>query len=165
MNEIICPNCHKAFKVDEAGYADILKQVRDHKFEEELQNRLYLAEQDKISAIKLAEANIKNQLQNQIANKEKEIIELKANNERTLTEQLAKKENQITEQSIFGPRPLVHGRARRLGFPDQTSDGCCSGCDQRPGTNPGELPRTAARRGRALYHVPRGNLDEWSSGH
>ena len=97
MNEIICPNCHKAFKVDEAGYADILKQVRDHKFEEELQNRLYLAEQDKISAIKLAEANIKNQLQNQIANKEKEIIELKANNERTLTEQLAKKENQITE--------------------------------------------------------------------
>ena len=39
MNEIICPHCHKAFKVDEAGYADILKQVRDHQFEEELQNR------------------------------------------------------------------------------------------------------------------------------
>ena len=44
MNEIICPNCHKAFKVDEAGFADILKQVRDHKFEEELTNRLNLAE-------------------------------------------------------------------------------------------------------------------------
>ena len=37
MNEIICPNCKKVFKVDEAGFADILKQVRDHQFEEELQ--------------------------------------------------------------------------------------------------------------------------------
>jgi hypothetical protein len=42
MNEIICPNCKKAFKVDEAGFADILKQVRDHQFEEELNNRLAL---------------------------------------------------------------------------------------------------------------------------
>jgi hypothetical protein len=30
MNEIICPNCKKAFKVDEAGFADILKQVRNY---------------------------------------------------------------------------------------------------------------------------------------
>jgi hypothetical protein len=29
MHEIICPHCAKAFKIDEAGYADILKQVRD----------------------------------------------------------------------------------------------------------------------------------------
>jgi hypothetical protein len=36
MNEIICPKCKKTFKVDEAGFADILKQVRDHQFEEEL---------------------------------------------------------------------------------------------------------------------------------
>ena len=35
MNEIICPNCKKVFKVDEAGFADIVKQVRDHQFEEE----------------------------------------------------------------------------------------------------------------------------------
>ncbi len=97
MNEIICPNCHKAFKVDEAGYADILKQVRDHKFEEELQNRLNIAEREKNSAVKLAEANIKNEFQNLISNRDKEITELKANNERTLTEQLAKKDNQITE--------------------------------------------------------------------
>jgi hypothetical protein len=48
MNEIICPNCNKAFKVDEAGFADILKQVRDHEFEKELANRLDLAEKEKI---------------------------------------------------------------------------------------------------------------------
>ena len=39
MNEIICPHCKKAFKIDEAGFADILKQVRDHQFEEELKRK------------------------------------------------------------------------------------------------------------------------------
>lgn len=97
MNEIICPNCHKAFKVDEAGYADILKQVRDHKFEEEILNRLALAEKEKENAIKLAEANLKNSLQAEIANKDKEIIELKANSDRKLTEQLAEKDTLLAE--------------------------------------------------------------------
>ena len=63
MNEIICPNCGKVFKVDETGFADILKQVRDHQFKEELQARLNLAEKDKESSVKLAEANLKNSLQ------------------------------------------------------------------------------------------------------
>ncbi|MBK8145317.1 MAG: DUF2130 domain-containing protein [Bacteroidetes bacterium] len=97
MNEIICPHCHKAFKVDEAGYADILKQVRDYKFEEELQNRLHLAEQEKKNAIKLAEANLKNSLQDELANKDKEIIQLKANSERILSEQLVEKDNLLRE--------------------------------------------------------------------
>ena len=50
MNEIICPSCKKAFKVDEAGFADILKQVRDHQFDDELKKRLDLAEKEKVSA-------------------------------------------------------------------------------------------------------------------
>jgi len=79
MNEIICPNCKKVFKVDEAGFADILKQVRDHQFEEELQKRLTIAENEKVNAVKLAEANLKNSLQEDLAKKDKEISELKAN--------------------------------------------------------------------------------------
>ena len=63
MNEIICPNCKKAFKVDEAGFADILKQVRDHQFEEELTNRLVLAEREKQNAVELAKANLKSAMQ------------------------------------------------------------------------------------------------------
>ena len=82
MNEIICPNCHKAFIVDEAGFADILKQVRDYKFDEELQARLKLAEGEKISAIKLAEANITTLLQEKLSKKEQELTELKAKNEK-----------------------------------------------------------------------------------
>ena len=76
MNEIICPSCHKAFKVDEAGFASILKQVRDHEFEKEILNRLALAEKEKDSAVKLAEANIRNSLQEQLAKKEMELTAL-----------------------------------------------------------------------------------------
>jgi hypothetical protein len=78
MNDIICPNCKRVFKVDEAGFADILKQVRDHQFEEELRKRLDLAENEKINAVRLAEANLKNSLQENLTKKDKEIIELKA---------------------------------------------------------------------------------------
>jgi hypothetical protein len=95
MNEIICPNCKKAFKVDEAGFADIVKQVRDHQFEEELDNRLALAEKEKENAIKLAEANIKNSLQKELAEKDKQLTELKAQSDTELAEQLAKKEAEI----------------------------------------------------------------------
>jgi len=97
MNEIICPNCKKAFKVDEAGFAEILKQVRDHQFEEELQNRLNLADKEKESAVKLAEANVRNSLQEQIAKKDKEFTELKAQCELALSEKLNKKETEITQ--------------------------------------------------------------------
>jgi len=77
MNEIICPHCKKAFKVDEAGYAAILKQVRDQKFEEEIHARLQLAEQSKMDAIKLTEANIKNTIQQTISEKDKQLADLK----------------------------------------------------------------------------------------
>lgn len=40
MNDIISPHCSKAFKIDETGYADILKQVRDSDFEHQLHEQL-----------------------------------------------------------------------------------------------------------------------------
>ncbi len=95
MNDIICPHCKKVFKVDEAGFADILKQVRDHQFEEELRNRLDLAEKDKESAVKLAEATLRTSLQQVLAKKEQEFMELKARNEQALVQQMAKKEAEI----------------------------------------------------------------------
>lgn len=95
MNEIICPNCKKAFKIDEAGYADILKQVRDHQFEEELENRLAIAEREKENALKLAEANLKSLHQEEINRKEALINELKANSKTELAEKLSGKEQEI----------------------------------------------------------------------
>ena len=78
MHEIICPHCNKAFKIDDTGYADILKQVRDDDFEKQLHNRLELAEQDKRNAIELAQARITNELQITTSAKDSEIQELKA---------------------------------------------------------------------------------------
>lgn len=97
MNEIICPKCQKAFKVDEAGFADIVKQVRDHQFEEEILNRLALAEKEKESAVKLAEANIKNTLQEQLTKKDQELADLKAKKEIELSQKISQKENELLQ--------------------------------------------------------------------
>lgn len=78
MHEIICPHCSKAFKIDEAGYADILKQVRDGEFEQQLHERLELAEQEKRNAVALAEAKLVNASQQAAAAKDSEIQALKS---------------------------------------------------------------------------------------
>jgi hypothetical protein len=78
VNEIICPHCNKAFKIDEAGYADILNQVRDSAFEKQLHERLELAEQDKLKAVELAESKLSSELQKAAAAKDSEIQGLKA---------------------------------------------------------------------------------------
>jgi hypothetical protein len=78
MNEIVCPHCNKAFKIDEAGYADILKQVRDREFEKSLHDQLELAEKEKNTAIQLAKAQVAAELAQQSANKDIEIEKLKA---------------------------------------------------------------------------------------
>ena len=77
MKDINCPHCHKAFKVDEAGYADILKQVRNSEFEEQLHKELKLAETDKQKALELAKEKAASEMQRAAAAKETEIQSLK----------------------------------------------------------------------------------------
>jgi len=78
MHEIICPHCNKAFKIDETGYADILKQVHDSEFEQQLHDRLELAEKDKLKEVELAKSNIRNDMQEIAAAKDASIKELEA---------------------------------------------------------------------------------------
>ena len=78
MNEIICPHCDKAFKVDETGYADILKQVRNREFEKEIHERLERAETDKDSALRIAEQESANAIQKSIGEKDIEIERYKS---------------------------------------------------------------------------------------
>jgi hypothetical protein len=90
MHDIICPHCNKAFKVDETGYADILKQVRDSEFEEQLHERLELAEREKRSAVELAKSEVVNEMQKTTATKDAEIQELNAKlDANTVAQQLA----------------------------------------------------------------------------
>ena len=78
MHEIQCPHCGKAFKIDEAGYADILKQVRDGAFEQQLHERLELAEQDKRNAVELATTKVAAELQRAAVAKDAAIQGLQA---------------------------------------------------------------------------------------
>jgi hypothetical protein len=88
MHDIICPNCKKAFKVDEAGYADILKQVHDSEFGQQLHERLELAEKDKLKEVELVKSNIRNDMQEVVATKDAEIKKLEAKLD---TEEVARK--------------------------------------------------------------------------
>lgn len=87
MNEITCPNCNKPFKLDNAGYADIVKQVRDHQFQEELNSRLELAQNEKNSAIELTKAELKSTFERQLAEKQQEIAALSSKIESANTQQ------------------------------------------------------------------------------
>lgn len=78
MHEINCPHCGRAFAVDEAGYAEILKQVRDSEFEQQLHERLELAERDKLNALELAKTAAAAELERAAAAKDAEIQHLRA---------------------------------------------------------------------------------------
>lgn len=104
MHDIICPHCKKIFKVDEAGFANILKQVRDHQFEEELKERILITNREKENAIKLLESNFQNKLQQHINSKNEELTKkeidlnlLKAKYEKYLAEKLQQKDSELTE--------------------------------------------------------------------
>jgi hypothetical protein len=96
-NTVKCPNCKEAFKVDDSVYTDIVKQVRDQQFQDELNNRLDSAKKDKKIAIELAEERLKNQLQKEIDDKQRriEVLELKSKSD--LLEEVSKKDKEISD--------------------------------------------------------------------
>jgi len=125
MNEIKCPKCNEIFKVDESGFADIVKQVRDKEFEKALREREILSETEKklavteaLSAvekerdslkvelhrkddeIKLIEATIKSSLRDDIAEKDTQIAELKAKMQAHDSEMKAKMQAQDAEKRL-----------------------------------------------------------------
>ncbi|OYX37529.1 hypothetical protein B7Z00_03225 [Candidatus Saccharibacteria bacterium 32-50-10] len=112
MNEIMCPHCKKAFKVDEAGFADILKQVRDREFDAELHERLQLFEREKQSAVELAMATTKNELQAGLAKKDTELAELKARRDAEVAELRAEKDAALAKLNAEQESELVRLRAQ-----------------------------------------------------
>ena len=125
MQELVCPNCGKEFKIDGSGYAEILKQVRNSEFESDLRVRIELAESEKQQAIELAEVKLKSELDKIAAAKDSEIQGLKAKIElveagqKTVTAEaltkvekerdkfkfdleLSKKESELAEKSLKG---------------------------------------------------------------
>ena len=100
MNEIICPHCKKTFQVDESGFADILKQVRDDQFEQEIHKRLQLAENEKASAVLLAEEKTKSELRTEFVKLQKELTELKSAKDSEIIKLQAKVDASETEKKL-----------------------------------------------------------------
>ena len=78
MNEIKCPECGSTISIDEDNYSNIIKQVRDQQFEDELCKRLELLEQDKQKSVELAIQNITLQMQESEFINEKKIQQLQS---------------------------------------------------------------------------------------
>lgn len=69
MNEIKCPNCGTVFQIDESDYQSIVKQIRDHEFEEAVQK-------EKDMAVKLKESTMNESFQREMSKKDLRISEL-----------------------------------------------------------------------------------------
>ena len=113
MQEIKCPKCGEVFVVDESGYANIVKQVRDKEFAKELKKReeeLQEAQQKDLDLVRLEQ---KNQLDkalsakdSELSEKDKKIQELEAcikNNDISrnlaVTEAVNAKEKEISQKN------------------------------------------------------------------
>ncbi len=96
-NSVKCPNCKEVFKVDDSVFSDIVKQVRDTQFNEEISQRLQAAENDKKSAIELTKSQVQANFLQQLAKKEQEIAELKLKSKTELVDEVSKKEEKIRE--------------------------------------------------------------------
>ena len=103
MQEIKCPNCGEVFQVDESSYDSIAKQVRDKEFSKEIEERENLFAKEKVTAIKLAQAETTEQLNKELSKKDAEIIALQAklkseedNKKAAVVEAVATKEKELS---------------------------------------------------------------------
>ncbi len=101
MNKLICPKCNEPFEIDKAGYADIVQQVRDQKFEEEITQRLALADKEKKSEIELAKAQLDKTYSEELRKKDQELLKLQNKIDASSTEQelaIAKALKQVEQE-------------------------------------------------------------------
>ena len=73
MHEIKCPKCGEVFQVDESGYAELLSQVRNEAFEEELHKRARELEDKNKSDLKMVQMQQEKSFAEAISDKDKEI--------------------------------------------------------------------------------------------
>lgn len=76
--EIRCPKCGEAFTVDEAGYAAIVKQVRDREFEKEIADRNARFEAEKQMLLRQLDAEEKERTAKLLREQETRLNELRA---------------------------------------------------------------------------------------
>jgi len=97
VSEIKCPNCGYVFKIDETGYADIVKQVRDQEFNRELEKNENDYREKLEIVVKAVKAESQNELSAGLADKDFEIEKLRAEKDVSLAKLESLKNNELTE--------------------------------------------------------------------
>jgi hypothetical protein len=108
MQDINCPKCGQAFKIDETGYSEIVKQVHDKEFDKALKERLEIAEHQKVTAVQLAESakdaqiqELKHELESRVLTEKVALDEATLKLRDTFGEQLRLKEEEIARYKDF----------------------------------------------------------------
>ena len=96
-NTVKCPSCKEVFKVDDAVYNNIVNQVRDQQFDDELKTRIDAEKRDKESALKTTELELNNKFQIELGDKQREIDVLRAESKSDLLEEVSKKDKEISD--------------------------------------------------------------------
>ena len=78
MHELVCPNCHQPFSIDERGYAQLLEQVRSEAFDKALAERIALVEEQSRQAQQLAVAQAEATLKEQLSQRDNQLIQLQS---------------------------------------------------------------------------------------
>ena len=111
MNEIKCPKCGTVFQVDETGYADIVKQVRDQEFADELSERMQMLAREKEQALQLARADAEATLQQSLAQRDAELAQVTAQRDAQVAELTAKLEAAVGERALASEQAAAQARA------------------------------------------------------
>lgn len=107
MNEIKCPHCGKVFQVDESGFADIVKQVRDSEFQRELQQREEFLRNEKDQALALAASQAQGKLQESLAAKDASMQQEVAQREATISELKVQLEALSREKELYAQNEVA----------------------------------------------------------
>lgn len=107
MQEIKCPQCGKVFKVDETGFSDIVKQVRDKEFDKEIKEREALFRADLETHLKAEEVSKKlavseavSELEKKLSKKDAELVGLKAQLEAEIDRLRTEAKNDETKRQL-----------------------------------------------------------------
>ena len=119
-HDITCPHCHKSFSLDNAGYADIVKQVRDKEFARQVQEKLEAAAREEQLAAERAKFAHEQEMHQALHARDAEIQALKSQIERHETDQqtaarLAEAERKAQLQEAMQARETeIHQLQARL---------------------------------------------------
>lgn len=98
MQEIKCPRCGEVFQVDEAGYAAIVKQVRDREFRQDIERREAEIEASKAREIEFAVGKTASEKDRAIAELKSRLAAMEAKMQMSVSEAETQRRQEVSEK-------------------------------------------------------------------